>query len=122
MSPLFDNSVILTTIILAFASYRITRLIVVDTIFGEYPDDEHPRGTGLRGVLDRLVYDDNGNDLGPVRGWFGSLLTCYWCVGVWVSAALVWLAFYSTVTLAEPVLLVAAVAGAQGLLNSRMNA
>lgn len=125
MSPAFDITTIVTAIIAAFAAYRITRFITIDELLGTYPEDEDDptdRGTGLRRYLDIWAYDENGNDKGPVRGWFGKLLSCPWCAGVWVSGGCVWAAFYSTSEWITTSLLIAAVAGAQALLSSRMNA
>lgn len=68
-------------LVLGLASFRLTRLIVFDTItefirspFMEVVEDEEgiflePKGTGL-------------------RRWMGKLLSCYWCTGIWVSAGL----------------------------------
>lgn len=116
----------LELLVLALASYRITRLITVDTILGHYPGevpgDPDKRGTFIRGWLDRRFYDSNGADLGPIRGWLGALYSCPWCMGVWVSAALWYAATQTTWSFVEPVCVIAAIAGAQGYIASRMNA
>lgn len=58
----------LTFALLAFASYRATRLLIEDAIF------DSPRNW-LLGQLDQ-------------DGKTRYLLTCYWCLGLWVSAGL----------------------------------
>lgn len=52
------------------ATYRLVRLAIEDTIFDETRDKLYPwlaRG-------------------GPVKQWFLALITCPWCLGVWVAA------------------------------------
>jgi len=113
-------------LVLAFASYRITRFFVLDSVLGYYPGevpgDPEKRGTFVRAWLDRLLYDENGHDLGPIRGWVGSLLSCSWCFGVWVSVAVWWAYTQSGWGWVDEAVVIAAIAGGQGYLASRMNA
>ncbi len=110
--------------VLALASYRVTRLVVHDEVLGQFPDDGRPRGTGLRALFDRLVWTDDGDDRGPARGWVGRLMTCSFCVGVWVSLGLVcaWLGLWPHELGVEGWVVVAAVAGGQGFVSSRHGA
>jgi hypothetical protein len=108
-------------IVVALAAYRITRLIVLDSLLGEYPDAEHPRGTGYRRWLDRFAYQEGGANRSAFRGWLGDLLTCTWCTGVWVSAA-AWAAWVWGADWVRDIEMVAAIAGVQGYLSSRHNA
>lgn len=83
----------LTLVLLVAASFRLTHLIVFDSIMEP-----------VRGLLERVPF-------------VGEVVTCYWCSGVWVSAALVgahllWPAF------TFPVLVIFAVAGGQALLET----
>lgn len=119
MSP--DQIDFLWLVILALAAYRVTRFVVLDTLLGEYPSPEHVRGTGLRKVLDKWAYDEDGNDRSLIRGYLAKLLTCPFCFGVWASAGCVAL-WWSEWTWARWGLLGAAVAGGQALLNSRQDA
>lgn len=53
----------------------------------------------------------------PVKKFFGELLSCYWCTGVWVSTGLV-LGFLYLSTLFMPIILIAAIAGLASILES----
>ena len=54
----------MTLIVLALAVYRITRLIVLDTIF------DRPRDWASQKAI-----------------WLETLVTCPWCAGFWISLA-----------------------------------
>lgn len=125
----------ITYAILILAAYRITRFLVNDSLFGFGPTSE----SRMSVRIDRFAYFDQTDEEvqegfrldGEGRSWLrekiGDLLTCTWCLGFWVSAA-VYLAFvFATDSwdLAEPVvhgISIFAVAGGQGFLNSRLNA
>lgn len=85
----------LDLLIVALASYRLTRLITTDYVA------RRPR---------------NWVEL-HAPGWVGYLATCTWCAGWWVSLA-TWGAYYADVTAVSWVIVAFAVAGAAGLLNS----
>ncbi len=84
----------LELVLLVLASYRLTHLLVYDRIAE------------------------------PVRRWvapwrtLSEVLGCHWCTGVWVSAGLLllWLGWPSVWS--ERLLLLLAIAGGQGLLES----
>ncbi|MDR6884876.1 DUF1360 domain-containing protein [Bacillus sp. 3255] len=73
---------ILTFIILALAVFRITHFIVYDKIF------EPVRNNFVtRDFIDyQFTYTLQG---GSVRRFIGSVMNCYWCAGIWVSAVLI---------------------------------
>lgn len=79
-------------LLLVLASFRLTHLIVLDSI-------TEP----LRRPVAAL----------PV---LGTLVTCYWCCGVWVSALLV-AAYHWYPAAATPIVWLLAVAGGQALLE-----
>lgn len=81
-------------VVLVLAAYRITRLIAVDDLTAPLRDRVH--------------------------GWLGELVTCPFCVGVWVSAAVVLFAANTVVPLHWEwvVLVTAAVAGGQSLCSA----
>ncbi|SEN15724.1 Protein of unknown function [Mesobacillus persicus] len=97
-------------IILGLASFRLTRLIVFDKItefirapfFDEMVDGEEVY----------LVVKPNG-----IRRWVGELLNCYWCTGIWVSAALFISYFYLPVLL-TPVILIFAIAAIASIIET----
>ena len=73
-------------ILLSLATFRITRLIVFDTIitfirkpFHEIIEEVNDDGT----TATYLQIKGTG-----IKFWIGELLSCYWCVGVWVAAIL----------------------------------
>lgn len=118
----------LTLIVWALAAFRVTRLIVWDEVLGELPAaDENgdpipgERGTGLRRLWDIALYDQTGESRNWLYGWLGKMTTCTWCTGVYASLAVVAAWETDIEWLRWPVLL-AAVAGAQGYMNSRPGA
>lgn len=79
----------LVFVLAALCSFRLTRLITTDTI------TDQPRRWLLRRFPARVVplNDTNGDE---VEGsatlkprWLVELVNCDWCLGVWVSAAVV---------------------------------
>lgn len=130
--------------VLGLATYRITRFIVHDEFLGTYPDTdvdpdtgeelpvliqgktgqlEPDRGTGLRRLLDLLLFrpDPDTHKLEPknrVADWFGTLLTCPHCVGVWIAAGSLW-AWMDGPPWMRWVLLAAAIAGVNSFVSSR---
>jgi len=129
----------LELIVLALASYRITRFLVRDSLIGFGPDS----GSAMSVRVDRFAYfsttdaGPDGTDRSWLRGKIGDLLTCMWCLGFWVSAA-VYLVWIGTAPVLEPadwsraweawnltaqdVVAIFAIAGAQGYVSSRINA
>ena len=89
-----------TFFLLALASFRITRLIVFDRI------TEFIR----RPFFDEIV---EKNEMGQEE----ELLDCYWCTGFWVSL-LLFLLYWFFPQVAEPVILVFALAGAAAIIET----
>lgn len=54
--------------LLTLASYRVWRLVALDTI--------------TEPIRSRVIFRD-----GPVWEWFANLITCPWCAGFWISGA-----------------------------------
>lgn len=77
-------------VVLALAAFRLTHLVVFDKVFApirryfvvyEYVETE----------THEIRYDIvQGRGL---RRWFGEAIACYWCIGMWIAAA-VWLAYW----------------------------
>lgn len=73
-------------LILGLASFRLTRLIVFDKITNFLREP----------FFDEIVEEDENGEkevfLVPktvgMKKWIGELLSCYWCIGIWVSAGL----------------------------------
>lgn len=76
----------LSFVVLALASFRLTRMIVFDTItapfrrlFHEEQEEVNEQGE----VETYIIIKGEG-----LRSWIGELLSCYWCTGIWCTAAL----------------------------------
>lgn len=97
-------------LILGAASYRLTRLLVRDSITDRF-----------RQAIARWAFDQTQERWrSPFRQRVSYFTTCPFCVGVWVSAG-VWV-WWDVVPGGRPVLLVAALAGVQAFLSSRPGA
>lgn len=94
---------LLTLAVLALASYRVTRFIVFDSLFD-----------GLRHKVQNWLLVKEA--LPYVKTL--DLISCTWCVGVWVSAALYWLYSQDFQLSVEAGINIAGIAGAQGLLHA----
>lgn len=90
-------------LVLAAASYRITRFIVIDDLIE------------LQREWFRTWFLNQG---GPVWDKFYDLFGCTWCVGVYVSAAIYWLYSQDFELSVEAGLNIAALAGVQGILHA----
>lgn len=113
-------------LVVVFASYRLTRIVTTDTIT-----------TNLRDRLFRWAWSDSEADgavrrrvsdtedeiipaaRAPWRTYVNELVTCPWCFGVWVSAAVYSLWRWVDWMPLHAALVILAVAGAQGFLASR---
>jgi hypothetical protein len=73
-------------IILIFASFRLTRLIVYDTIteFLRQPFHKTVQETLPDGKTETYI-EIKGTG---VRYWIGELLSCHWCTGFWCTVLL----------------------------------
>ncbi len=118
MRELFDIPLI-HLVILFLASFRLTHLIVFDKIATFIRDPfitvTHQTGPDGQPMLHTEIKADKG-----WRYWIGSLLSCYWCVGVWASLVVVilyWLVPYS-----YPLLLILAIAGVASFIESKVKA
>jgi hypothetical protein len=115
---------LVTVVVLALAAYRITRLVVLDDVIGEWPGDEHPRGTFVRKAIDLALYDDTSSARSKPADYVGKLYSCTFCVGWWVSMMVVcgWFRLWPHELGVDGWLVVFAVAGAQGYVSSRHQA
>lgn len=73
-------------VVLSLATYRINRLIIRDTIF------DRPRAALINWLLPRRL-----------GGWAVDLITCPFCIGIWVSGACT-IAATSAISVPIPVL------------------
>jgi hypothetical protein len=103
-------------IIIILATFRLTHLIVLDEITAF-----------IRKPFINVSYIENSSgELEPnieikgtsIRHFIGSILSCYWCSGIWCSLFVVLVYFYFPVTF--PVFLILAVAGGAAILESKI--
>lgn len=106
----------LNLVILILASFRLTHLIVYDkiTAFLRKPFIETTYELNHQGEIEEVI-KIKGSGL---RYWIGSLLSCYWCTGIWATIAIILL--YAFVPNSHIVLVILAVAGAAALIESQI--
>lgn len=102
-------------IILAFASFRLTRLIVFDkiTAFIRSPFFNEIEETNQNGEIILYYVPKDG----LIKNFFGELLSCYWCTGVW-STVLLCIVYLYFPAITAPILLVLSVAGMAALIET----
>jgi hypothetical protein len=101
--------------ILSFAVFRMTRLLVFDRI------TEFIRAPFFEEIKER---DENGEwetylvpKKGGIRGFIGELLSCYWCMGIWVTG-FVLAAYWWYPTISFPFILLFSIAGLAAIIES----
>ncbi len=99
--------------ILAMASFRLTHLLVNDTIteFVRKPFHEEIIETDEHGNQDTYII---------VKGqgfhkFIGELLTCHWCTGIWCSAILL---IINEIWFLYPIILLLALAGCAAVVET----
>lgn len=102
-------------LMLALASFRLTRLIVNDKIteFIRAPFFDETEEKNADGEIETYIVPKKGG----IRGFFGELLSCYWCTGVWSSLLLIGMYLLYPVV-ATPIILVMAVAGLAAIIET----
>lgn len=106
----------LDLIIIILASFRLTHLIVFDEIaaFIRKPFLNISNSKSSSGELEQIV-EIKGTGF---RHFIGSLLSCYWCSGIWCSLFVVLVYCYFPITF--PVFLILAVAGGAAIIESKI--
>lgn len=102
--------------IIIFASFRLTHLIVYDKItsFIRRPFFSVIIKENTYGQLEETI-EIKGKG---IRYLIGTLLSCFWCLGIWSSLTVVLIYFYFPITF--PFFLVLAVAGAAAIIESKI--
>jgi hypothetical protein len=130
---------LLLIVLLALAAHRITRLLTRDKLpFIDIPRDRFVNRWGVYDGVGRIKDDVRRNALVRAFRWFWAnefpaidgahrtnlvmkslayLWECDWCMGVWVSGALVWVTNYY-VEVPYPFLVWPAIASITGLIAS----
>ncbi|WP_243291399.1 DUF1360 domain-containing protein [Bacillus sp. FJAT-47783] len=102
-------------LLLAFASFRLTRLLVFDKIteFLRRPFHRTLEETLPDGTVEEYI-EIKGTGL---RKWIGELLSCHWCTGVW-SAIFLYVIYRYQYDLAEPLIIILAIAGLAAIVET----
>lgn len=104
-----------TFVLLSFASFRLTRLVVYDkiTAFLRAPFLEREIVSLEDGSMEEQITIKGKG----IRYGIGSLLSCYWCVGIWTAAILcVGLYFFNPIFM--PIVIILAVAGVAAIIET----
>ena len=97
--------------VLGLASFRLTRLMVFDKITGFIRNAFMNEIEEADEKGEKVIYLVPKNGL--VRGFFGELLSCYWCTGVW-SSIILYLLYVTATVIAVPIILILAISGSSG--------
>ncbi|PGL73040.1 DUF1360 domain-containing protein [Bacillus sp. AFS055030] len=103
--------------ILILASFRLTRLVVHDKITAFL----------RRPFIDEITLEENGMPVTytKIKGrgiqyFFGELLSCTWCSGIWCTAILL-LLYVFLPQVGEFIIILLAIAGAAGVIETIVN-
>lgn len=99
----------------SLAVFRITRLIVYDTITERIrrPFMDEVEQKDAEGNADIYIVPKESG----IGGWIGSLISCYWCTGIWVGAAF-FLIRETSSYLYQPLLIIFAAAGMAAVIET----
>ncbi|WP_226675719.1 DUF1360 domain-containing protein [Mesobacillus jeotgali] len=100
--------------LLVFASFRLTRLIVYDTI------TEFLRAP-FHDIVEETLEDGSTETYIEIKGeglkyWIGELLSCHWCTGIWATS-LLYAGYALLPHLSIPVITVLAIAGIASMIQ-----
>lgn len=105
-------------ILLVLASFRLTRLIVYDSIteflrspFHQAVEDQLPDGT----TETYVIIKGRG-----IRYWIGELLSCHWCTGIW-STVFIYVSFILWPVIVSPIVTILAIAGSASILQNMID-
>lgn len=105
----------LNLFILIFASFRLTRLIVLDTIteFIRRPFHKTVEEISPDGKTETFI-EIKGTG---IRYWIGELLSCHWCTGFW-CACMIYFSYVMWPKYAFPIITILAIAGCASLIQA----
>lgn len=111
MERLFISSWLQCTLFI-LATYRLTRLLVFDQITNP-----------IRKLFIEEIEIEGSKEIylkiksGIVRNFFGELLSCYWCTGIWCSLFFICLYWWNE-RIADILIAIFAVAGASAFIET----
>ena len=102
-------------VLLALASFRLTRLLVYDKITAFLRKPFHKEITEIApdGTVEEFI-EIKGTG---IRKWIGELLSCHWCTAVW-SAAILYGGWVLFPQIGSPVVMILAIAGLASFLET----
>lgn len=100
--------------VISLASFRLTRLIVFDKITAilRAPFLTEEVEVNENGEKETYYVPRNG----VLRNFFGELVSCIWCTGVWSTGAL-YLSYVFWPAYASPFIIILAIAGAAAIIE-----
>ncbi|MFD1017885.1 DUF1360 domain-containing protein [Thalassobacillus hwangdonensis] len=103
----------LELVMFSFASFRLTRLLVDDTIMDWFrsPFHHYVEAKDENGETEWLL-EVKGTGL---RAFIGELLSCHWCTGIWSTAIL--LAGWLFIPYFEWIILLLAISGTAAIIR-----
>jgi Protein of unknown function (DUF1360) len=102
-------------VLLIFASFRLTRLLVYDRITEFIRRPFHKEVEEVDSEGNTITFIEIKGE--GFRYWIGELLSCHWCTGIWCTAILLVIYFYWPVG-GEVLIVLLAIAGAAGICEA----
>ena len=106
-------------ILLALASFRLTRLVIFDKIteFIRRPFFVEWTEVNEDGEEETYIRPKEKG----IQSWIGELLSCYWCMGVWSSIGL-YGGFIFFPSIFQPIIVIFAIAGLAAFIETLVHA
>jgi hypothetical protein len=106
---------LLNLLLLSLASFRLTRLLIFDKIteFIRAPFFDEIKEENVGGEVEVYYVPKKTG----IKKFFGELLSCYWCTGIWASAGIVSL-FLTSANFSTAIILILAIAGLASILET----
>jgi len=104
----------LEILILVFASFRLTRLIVFDKITEmiRAPFFDEVEEINANGEIEHFYLPKKKG----IKKFIGELLGCYWCTGIWAAAGVV-VMYYAFPLIGGLIVLILAIAGLAAIIE-----
>ncbi|MDN3015054.1 DUF1360 domain-containing protein [Paenibacillus sp. BSR1-1] len=105
----------LNIFLLSLSCFRLTRLLVFDkiTVFIRRPFFDEIKEENDNGEIEIYYLPKKKG----IKKFFGELLSCYWCTGIWASAIIV-TAYILFPIYSSPIILILAIAGLASFIEA----
>jgi hypothetical protein len=106
---------LLNLLLLSLASFRLTRLLISDKIteFMRAPFFDEIKEENVVGEIEVYYLPKKTG----IKRFFGELLSCYWCTGIWASTGIVSM-FLLSPAFSAAIILILAVAGLASIVET----